>query len=195
MYCSDNSCAHLIHESATKGVEESARRENFFSFQLSLQDNDSAAGAINGVCAGFYGICVCVLIFDERLVPQATSKKEILLMKTTITHAAIIFANVPFTFKNQHMGIHPYVVVANNLACKHSPILHCVPLTSRTEKRHLPVHTEVSAACFSQRTVALAEQLTLLPREILEQGRYCGQLSEESMAKLRQAIKIQLALD
>jgi hypothetical protein len=41
----------------------------------------------------------------------------------------------------------------------------------------------------------LAEQLTLLPREILEQGKYCGQLGEESMARVRQAIKLQLSLD
>ncbi len=117
-------------------------------------------------------------------------------MKTNITHAAIILANVPCVDFNvhQHHGIHPYLVLANQKACQYSPVLQVIPMSSNTNRR-LPVQVEVYAECFSRRTYALAEQLTLLPREILEQGKYCGQLGEESMARVRQAIKLQLSLD
>lgn len=117
-------------------------------------------------------------------------------MKTTLTRAAIILADVPFTEYNPHLhhGKHFYVVVSNEKACTYSPVVQAIPMSSNVNRR-LPVQIEVQADCFSRRTYALAEQLTLLPRTILEQGKYCGQLSIEAMNKLQEAIKIQLALD
>lgn len=115
---------------------------------------------------------------------------------TTITHAAIILADVPFNpiSRHTHWGKHFYVVVSNPAACKFSPVLQAIPMSSNTNRR-LPVQIEVHAECFSRRTFALAEQLTLLPREILEQGKYCGQLGAESMTRLYQAIRVQLSMD
>ena len=117
-------------------------------------------------------------------------------MKTTITHAAIILADVPYIEFNphQHHGSHAYLILSNQKACQYSPVVQAIPMSSNTNRR-LPVQVEVQAECFNRRTYALADQLTLLPRSILEQGKYCGQLSEASMAKVRQAVKIQLALD
>lgn len=115
---------------------------------------------------------------------------------TTITHAAIIWADVPrieFCI-HQHHGFHPYLILANQKACEHSPVLQAIPLSSNTN-RHLPVQVEVYAECFSRRTYALADQLTLLPRDILEKGRWAGQLSKAEMLKVQKAVKIQLALD
>ena len=117
-------------------------------------------------------------------------------MNTNITHAAIILADIPYMDCNphQHYGKHFYIVVSNPKACTYAPVVQAVPLSSNICRR-LPVQIEVHAECFGRRTFALAEQLTLLPREILERGKYCGQLGEESMARLRHAIKIQLSLD
>ena len=115
---------------------------------------------------------------------------------TKISNAAIILADVPYNEQNprQCMGRHYYILISNNACCRNSPVLQAIPTSSNINRR-LPVQVEVHAECFSRRTYALAEQLTLLPREILEQGNYCGQLGEESMARVRQAIKIQLSLD
>jgi mRNA-degrading endonuclease toxin of MazEF toxin-antitoxin module len=115
---------------------------------------------------------------------------------TKISNAAIILADVPYIahHPHQHYGTHFYVVVSNPKACTYAPVVQAIPVSSNIHRR-LPVQIEVHAECFDRRTFALAEQLTLLPREILERGRYCGQLGEESMARLRHAIKIQLALD
>lgn len=117
-------------------------------------------------------------------------------MKTTIANAAIIFADIPYNEYNPHMhhGKHFYVIVCNDKAASHSPVVQAIPMSSNTNRR-LPVQIEVKAECFSRRTYALADQLTLLPRAILEAGKYCGQLGEESMTRVRQAIKIQLSLE
>lgn len=115
---------------------------------------------------------------------------------TTITHAAIILADVPYIPNGQHIhwGKHFYVVVCNQKAAVHSPVLQAIPMSSNTNRR-LPVQVEVHAECFTRRTYALADQLTLLPREILERGKYCGTLCAEEMKKIQHIIKIQLALD
>lgn len=117
-------------------------------------------------------------------------------MKTTITHAAIILADVPFNpiSRHTHWGKHFYVVVSNPAACKFSPVLQAIPMSSNTNRR-LPVQIEIKAACLSRRSYALADQLTLLPREILERGKPCGVLCAEEMKKIQHVIKLQLALD
>lgn len=115
---------------------------------------------------------------------------------TNISNAAIILADIPYIdyHPHQHFGTHFYVVVSNQKACTYAPVVQAIPLSSNIRRR-LPVQIEVQAECFNRRTFALAEQLTLLPRELLERGKYCGQLGEESMARLRHAIKLQLSLD
>lgn len=117
-------------------------------------------------------------------------------MKTNITHAAIILADVPYNEHNprQCMGKHYYILISNNACCRTSPVLQAIPTSSNTNRR-LPVQVEVHAECFSRRTFALAEQLTLLPREILERGKYCGQLGDESLSRLKAAIRVQLSID
>lgn len=113
-----------------------------------------------------------------------------------ISNAAIILADVPYNEQNprQCMGRHYYILISNNACCRNSPVLQAIPTSSNINRR-LPVQVEVHAECFSRRTYALAEQLTLLPREIFERGLYCGHLSEESLIALRKAIKLQLSLD
>jgi mRNA-degrading endonuclease toxin of MazEF toxin-antitoxin module len=117
-------------------------------------------------------------------------------MKTTITHAAIILADVPFNpnSRHTHWGKHFYVVVANPAACKFSPVVQAVPVSSKM-KRNLPVQVEIFSEAFSKRSYALADQLTLLPREILEDGKLSGILCAEEMRKIQSVIKKQLALD
>ena len=113
-----------------------------------------------------------------------------------IKYGAIIFAEIPYTEYNphQHHGKHYYIVLANPAACAHSPVVQCVPFSSNVRRR-LPVQVEVVADCFPKRSFALAEQLTLLPKDLLEQGKFCGTLKETSLKKLQNAIKLQLSLD
>ena len=113
-----------------------------------------------------------------------------------ISHGSIIFANIPEVEHNphQHHGNHYYIVVSNEKSCTHSPVVQCIPFSSNINRR-LPVQIEVNAPCFPRKSFALAEQLTLLPKNLLELGRYCGTLDAVQMKRLQDAIKIQLSLD
>ena len=113
-----------------------------------------------------------------------------------INHGSIIFAHIPEVEHNPHQthGSHYYIVLSNPKACAFSPVVQAVPFSSNINRR-LPVQIEVSAPCFPRKSFALAEQLTLLPKNLLEQGRYCGTLDEVQMKRLQDAIKIQLSLD
>ena len=112
-----------------------------------------------------------------------------------ISHGSIVLVDVPFNpaIKHQHAGRHFYLLCSNDRACQFSPVLQVLPFSSRS--RRLPVQPEVEAECFTKQSFALAEQLTLLPKNLLEQGRYCGTLDESQMKKLQKAIKIQLCID
>ena len=91
-------------------------------------------------------------------------------MKTTITHAAIILADVPYNEQNprQCMGRHYYILISNDACCRNSPVLQAIPTSSNTNRR-LPVQVEIHAECFSRRTYALAEQLTLCQERFLRE--------------------------
>ena len=117
-------------------------------------------------------------------------------MKTNITHAAIILADVPYLdyHPHQHHGKHFYIIVSNAKACTYSPVVQAIPMSSNIHRR-LPVQIEIFSEVFAKRSYALADQLTLLPREILERGKFCGMLCAEEMKKIQNIIKIQLALD
>lgn len=112
-----------------------------------------------------------------------------------ITHGSIILVDVPYNpdSPHQHHGVHFYLACSNEKACTYSPVIQVLPFSSRSRK--LPVQPKVEAECFTKQSFALAEQLTLLPRHILESGKNCGTLTPASMKKVKEAIKIQLALD
>ena len=113
-----------------------------------------------------------------------------------IHHGSIVFANIPYNEHNphQHHGNHYYIIVANPHACTHSTVVQAIPLSSNINRR-LPVQIEIESDIFPKRSFALAEQLTLLPKNKLEEGRYCGTLARGQMKKIQNAIKLQLMLD
>ena len=112
-----------------------------------------------------------------------------------VNTGAIILANIPFHEDNPHMhyGDHYYVVLSNTACCIHSPVVHAVPLSSNCNRR-LPTQVEIYCKNLPKRSFALAEQLTLLPKSALENGKLCGYIENESMEKVHSAIKIQLSL-
>ena len=113
-----------------------------------------------------------------------------------VSHGAIILADIPLVEHNphQHHGKHYYIVLSNPQACTYSPVVQAIPFSSNIRRR-LPVQIEVEAECFPKRSFALAEQLRLLPKNILEEGRYCGTLEASQMKTLQNAIKLQLSLE
>ncbi len=94
-------------------------------------------------------------------------------------------------------GIRPVVVVSNNKANEHSPIITVVPLTSKIhKKRFLPTHVyiPVSAGCgLSSGGLALAEQVESIDKDRLL-AKKGSIMSDIVMEKITKAIQIQIGV-
>lgn len=96
---------------------------------------------------------------------------------------------------SKQCGIRPAVVVSNNKANRHSPVITVVPLTSRIKKkRFLPTHVFVPYSVESglnSSSIALAEQIESLDKNCLLEKK--GTIkSNLVMEKITKAIQIQI---
>lgn len=97
---------------------------------------------------------------------------------------------------NKQCGIRPAVIVSNNRANEHSPVITVVPLTGRTyKKRHLPTHVFIPKSCgLDRNSLALAEQVEAIDKKNLREKR--GHISAAAvMEQINQALQIQLGVD
>ena len=97
---------------------------------------------------------------------------------------------------NKQCGIRPAVIVSNNRANEHSPVITVVPLTSRTyKKRSLPTHVFIPKGCGLERnSLALAEQVEAIDKKNLREKR--GQITDVViMERITQTIQIQIGVD
>lgn len=102
------------------------------------------------------------------------------------------FGNNIGTYKQS--GIRPAVVVSNNKANTHSPIVTVVPLTSKTRKRHLPTHVLIPTTAgigLNRMSLALAEQVETLDKTRLMD--YKGEIaSRKVMGQITTALQVQV---
>jgi mRNA interferase MazF len=91
--------------------------------------------------------------------------------------------------------IRPMIIVANELACKHSPVIHALPTTGQL-KRWMPTHVEISASSngLLRNSTAMCEQIQLLSREIFTKSKYIGCCNDYVMEKIDQGIAVQFGL-
>ena len=97
---------------------------------------------------------------------------------------------------NKQCGIRPAVIVSNNRANEHSPVITVVPLTGRTyKKRFLPTHVFIPKSCrLDRNSLALAEQVESIDKKNLREKR--GHISDSDiMAQITQALQIQIGVD
>lgn len=97
---------------------------------------------------------------------------------------------------NKQCGIRPAVIVSNNRANEHFPVITVVPLTSRThKKRSLPTHVFIPKKCgLNRNSLALAEQIEAIDKKSLREKR--GSITDKAvMEQITQAIQIQIGAD
>ncbi|EQC0811994.1 type II toxin-antitoxin system PemK/MazF family toxin [Listeria innocua] len=97
----------------------------------------------------------------------------------------------------KQQGIRPVVVVSNNKANTHSPVITVVPLTSKIhKKRFLPTHVYIpvsSGSGLNSASVALAEQVDSIDKIRLLEKR--GHINSKSiMDKITMAIQVQVGV-
>ncbi|WP_026478183.1 type II toxin-antitoxin system PemK/MazF family toxin [Alkaliphilus transvaalensis] len=94
----------------------------------------------------------------------------------------------------KQLGVRPVVIVSNNKANIHSPVITIVPLTSRIKKKFLPTHVYIPASSGSglkSPSVALAEQVDSIDKNRLLEKR--GNIASKAiMKKITKAIQIQI---
>lgn len=105
----------------------------------------------------------------------------------------------PQVDENDHLqhGIRPVVIVSNDKANKHSPVLHCVPLTSKTcKKRYLPTHIFINgyeASGLTRHSIAECEQLQAINYGSLIEP--LGKVTSFQLFRIGIGIAIQFALN
>lgn len=90
-------------------------------------------------------------------------------------------------------GKRPVLVISNDKANEHSPVITIIPITSKLGKANLPTHVLIEECGLSKPSIALAEQITSINKERL--GRKIGSIQHTVYVGLVQkAIGIQLSL-
>jgi mRNA-degrading endonuclease toxin of MazEF toxin-antitoxin module len=92
-------------------------------------------------------------------------------------------------------GVRPVIVVSNNRANAHSPVITVEPLTTKiNKKRYLPTHVNIPLSAvrgLSSGSMALAEQV-----EAIDKNRLLGKkgfiINNGIMDKITRAIQIQI---
>lgn len=92
-------------------------------------------------------------------------------------------------------GLRPVLIVSNNMANTHSPVVTIVPLTGRVHKKQfLPTHVCIprnSGSGLKRSSVALAEQVSSIAKSQL-QG-YKGHISDHKiMDAVTKALQVQI---
>ena len=93
-------------------------------------------------------------------------------------------------------GLRPVLVVSNDTANAHAPVITVVPLTSKRKAMHMPTHVLLprqAATGLKRTSVVLVEQVTTIDKAQLQNqtGRV---LNERLMGKVAQALQVQLGI-
>lgn len=94
------------------------------------------------------------------------------------------------------MGKRPVIVVSNDLNNKYSTMISIVPLTTSKFKKNLPTHVEINKqnSKIEKDSIALAEQVMVIPKTYIIKNEPLFKLSNELMLKTEVAIAIQFGL-
>lgn len=98
--------------------------------------------------------------------------------------------------ENVQSGYRPVFILSNNRNNECAPIVNVIPLTTRMNKRKLPVHVEIwNYICFGLKapSTILVEQITTINSKSLD--RKIGAINDrEILRMIRRAIEIQFPI-
>lgn len=105
----------------------------------------------------------------------------------------IYMANLnPFRGSEQG-GARPVLVLQNNTGNFYCPTLIVAPLTTKLDKRKLPTHYYLEAACgLPEPSLVLLEQIKTIDKCRIR--RYLGKISRSQMQGVEEAIRVRLGI-
>lgn len=90
-------------------------------------------------------------------------------------------------------GTRPVIIVSNNLANKHSPVITVIPMTAQISKKKLPTHAVIENCGLEKKSIVLAEQIMSINKKSL--GRKMGSIAETVYeSEVKKAMRVQLSL-
>ena len=126
---------------------------------------------------------------------KETFTMENTIHQNTLHRGAVFYANLESDGTSRQAGLRPVVLISNNLANLHSPVVVIVSLSSQIyKKKKLPVHcllkaSETGLKCDS---LALCEQpLSIGKSQLLN---YVCSLNKDCMSRIDDCLRIQLCL-
>lgn len=111
-----------------------------------------------------------------------------------IKRGEIYFADLSPVTGSEQGGNRPVVIIQNDVGNKFSPTVIIAAITSKINKAKLPTHVELSAKEYGllMDSVILVEQVRTIDKKRLQDK--IGQLSDELMLKVNEAIEISFGL-
>jgi mRNA interferase MazF len=97
----------------------------------------------------------------------------------------------PYSKENSSIqsSIRPCIIISNNLACKHSPVILVSPITSKLSKNRLPTHVTIGRESgLSKDSIVLLEQVITVDRKSL--GDYIGTVPLHKVCEIDKALII-----
>ncbi len=95
---------------------------------------------------------------------------------------------------SEQSGVRPVLIVSNDKANTHSPVVTVVPMTGKLKKRDLPTHVIITPKVCSglnRPSMALAEQVVSIDKSRLQTYRGCVS-DGDTMRLVTKALEIQI---
>ena len=94
----------------------------------------------------------------------------------------------------QNIYQRPMIIISNPMSLLYSPVIHAIPLSSKAFKKWMPTHVSVpmSSSGLLKDSVALCEQVMLLPKEVF--SKKIGVCSSLIVNKLEEGLMVQFGL-
>lgn len=109
-----------------------------------------------------------------------------------IKRGEIYFADLNPVVGSEQGGVRPVLIIQNDIGNRYSPTVIVLAITSRIDKAKLPTHVEVGqgSSGLKRDSVILGEQVRTLEKKRLRER--LGQLPEEMMLKVDDAMRVSL---
>ena len=109
-----------------------------------------------------------------------------------IKRGDIYFADLNPVLGSEQCGVRPVVIIQNDRGNRYSPTVIVAAVTSRPDKREIPIHVHLYGYGLQGYSVVLLEQIRTIDRMRLRS--YIGYLSTYAMQQNDQALAISLKL-
>ena len=113
-------------------------------------------------------------------------------MINKIKRGDVFYANLPDVGGSVQKGERPVIIISNNIGNLCSEIVMVIPLTTSSNKKHLPTHVKIINNVKLRNSIVLCEQILTISQDALMYQ--IGELDQNTLKEIAKAIKIALSI-